>query len=75
MNQYKTLQSLPKGIANNLPLHAQEIYQSTFNSALEDHMEEKNPESIAHKVAWAAVKQSYEQNGSGLWQKKAAHAK
>lgn len=71
MKQYDNLQALPKGVADNLPLHAQEIYKSTFNNAIKDHAGEKDAESIAHRIAWSAVKQTYEQNGSGKWQRKA----
>lgn len=70
MKQYETLQALPKGVADNLPLHAQEIYKSTFNNAMESHRDEENAESIAHRIAWSAVKQTYEQTGTGAWRKK-----
>lgn len=50
---YKSLRELPEGVRNNLPRHAQEIYQAAYNNAWEeyDHEEER-----AHRVAWAAVK-------------------
>ncbi len=67
--KYKNLQSLPKGVGDNLPLHAQEIYLSTYNNAFEDHKSEPDSKGIAHRIAWSAVKQTYEQTGTGSWQK------
>lgn len=72
---YKTLSDLPDQVRNNLPKHAQEIYKSTFNSAwkqyedAEDRRGDDTQEEVAHKVAWAAVKNEYEKKGS-RWVKK-----
>jgi cation transport regulator len=67
---YKSLQQLPKGIKDNLPKHAQEIYMSAYNSAAEDYSDPSSRrdktddlEEVAAKVAWAAVKQEYEKKG------------
>ena len=66
---YKNLSDLPPQVRDNLPPHAQEIYQSAFNSAWEqyDEPEERrgddSREETAHKVAWAAVKNVYEKQG------------
>ena len=63
---YETLTDLPDSVRDNLPKHAQEIYQAAFNSAWEqyDKPEERRDdasrEETAHKVAWSAVKQEYE---------------
>ncbi|MGB3635960.1 MAG: ChaB family protein [Rubrobacteraceae bacterium] len=57
---------LPKGVKNNLPKHAQEIYKEAFNSAEEQYGEE----SRARRVAWGAVEQKYEKNQNGNWVKK-----
>lgn len=65
---YKSLRELPEGVRNNLPRHAQEIYQAAYNNAWEeyDHEEER-----AHRVAWAAVKQQYiKDDKTGKWEKK-----
>ena len=65
---YKTINDLPDSVRDNVPKHAQEIYQAAFNSAWEqyDHDEER-----AHRVAWAAVKNDYEKDeDSGDWKKK-----
>lgn len=62
---YSRNSELPENVIKSLPNHAQEIYRSAFNSAWEEY---KDPgarrgnagrEETAHKVAWAAVKQSY----------------
>lgn len=74
---YATLNQLPKSVRDHTPKHAQEIYQAAFNSAWEqyDQPEERRDEATreetAHRVAWAAVKQSYEKDeATGRWCKK-----
>lgn len=65
---YNNLKELPKGVKNNLPKHAQEIYKEAYNNAWEqyDHDDER-----AHRVAWSAVKKDYEKNEkTGKWEKK-----
>jgi cation transport regulator len=62
---YKMITQLPDGVKNNLPKHAQEIYKEAFNSAEEQYGEE----SRAHRVAWGAVEQKYE-NDKGNWVQK-----
>jgi cation transport regulator len=61
---YDTRRDLPDSVRDNLPDHAQDIYKEAFNSAWDqyDHDEER-----AHRVAWAAVKQSYHKNDKGNW--------
>ena len=66
---YKSLEDLPEGITNNLPLRAQEIYQITYNNALALHENELEAKAIAHRVAWSAVKQTYERINDA-WRKK-----
>ena len=54
---------------DNLPPHAQDIYREAFNSAWQEYQDaskrrgNKLQEEVAHKVAWAAVKQKYEKVG------------
>jgi cation transport regulator len=70
-------QDLPDNVRDNLPEHAQSIYREAFNSAWQDY---KNPadrrgddsrEEVAHKVAWAAVKNKYKKNKqTGDWEEK-----
>jgi len=74
---YDKNEELPESVRDNLPKHAQEIYREAFNSAWEtyDRPEERrgdaSREETAHKVAWAAVKNSYEKNEkTGKWEKK-----
>lgn len=65
---YKTLTDLPEGVRDHLPKHAQEIYQAAYNNAWDEY---KHDEERAHRVAWAAVKNSYEKDEkSGNWKPK-----
>ena len=72
---YKTLSDLPDSVRDHLPKHAQEIYLAAFNNAWEQYFDPKDRrgkasrEEVAHKVAWAAVKQQYEKKGD-KWQRK-----
>jgi len=66
---YDKIAELPDSVKDNLPKHAQEIYQAAFNSAWQqyDKPEERRGdatrEETAHRVAWAAVKEKYEKQG------------
>ena len=60
---YEKVLDLPKGVKDNLPKHAQEIYKEAFNSAEEQYGEE----SRAHRIAWSAVEQKYGKNENGNW--------
>jgi cation transport regulator len=70
---YDTLEDLPDSVRDNLPKHACEIYREAYNSAWgqylrpEDRKGDDSREQVAHKVAWAAVKQSYEKKTDGSW--------
>lgn len=72
---YPSKSSLPKSVKDNLPAHAQDIYKEAFNSAYEEYKDSKDRkddasrEETAHKVAWSAVKKSYEKK-EGKWTKK-----
>lgn len=72
---YDTLTQLPKPVRNVLPRHAQEIYLAAFNNAWdeyshpEDRKSDDSREEVAHKVAWAAVKQKYKKDGDS-WKRK-----
>ncbi len=74
---YRNLRELPKGVKNVLPKHAKEIYKEAFNSAWDeykdpdDRRDDASREETAHKVAWGAVKQTYEKGSEGKWVKKA----
>ena len=66
---YERNEDLPKVVRNNLPSEAQIIYRKTFNSAWEQYGRRDkrragvSREETAHRVAWAAVKGSYEKRG------------
>jgi cation transport regulator len=65
---YTKLSDLPESVRDNLPKHAQEIYQSAYNNAYEEY---KKDEERAHRVAWAAVKNKYEKDEkTGKWKAK-----
>ena len=69
---YKELSDLPESVRDNLPKHAQEIYQAAFNNAWDEY---GHDEERAHRVAWAAVQTCYEKNEqSGRWMAKARTA-
>ena len=74
---YDKNKDLPESVRDNLPKHAQDIYREAFNSAWEtyDQPEERrgdaSREETSHKVAWAAVKNSFEKNEkTGKWEPK-----
>ena len=75
---YRSLEDLPGAVRENLPPHAQEIFMKAHNNALQQYLNPKERrggaseslEEVAHKVAWAAVKQEYEKSASGEWVKK-----
>jgi cation transport regulator len=65
---YRSTRELPESVRDNLPDHAQEIYQSAYNSAWDEYGKD---EERAHRVAWGAVKRDYEKDGdSGDWHRK-----
>ena len=73
---YDRNSDLPGSVTSTLPSHAQDIYRKSFNSAWTEY---KNPdkrhgdsshEEVAHRVAWQAVKQSYEKGDDGKWHPK-----
>jgi cation transport regulator len=63
---YRTNDALPPGIKSVLPAHAQDIYRAAFNNAWRQY---GGNEATAHRIAWAAVKRSYERVGS-IWRKR-----
>ncbi len=72
---YDRLSDLPDSVRDNLPKHAQEIYQAAYNSAWDQYRDEDDRrgdasrEEVSHKVAWAAVKNEYHKNDAGDWVK------
>jgi cation transport regulator len=73
---YNHTSELPDSVKNVLPQHAQDIYKEAFNSAYEEYKDAKDRrgdedrEEVAHKVAWSAVKKTYEKGDDGSWQAK-----
>lgn len=82
---YKILDDLPDSVKSSLPKHGQEIYRSAFNSAWseyglknkehlgrtsQDSEDSEDTEEVAHRVAWAAVKQKYVRVREGVWKAK-----
>lgn len=73
---YDNINELPDSVRDNLPKHAQEIYQEAFNSAWDQYADpddrrgDASREETAHRVAWSAVKNEYEQDSSGNWKRK-----
>ncbi len=75
---YKNEMELPESVQKVLPEHAQKIYLEAFNNAWneyknpEDRIGDTSREETAHKVAWSAVKKTYEKDErSGIWKRKA----
>lgn len=66
---YDKLSDLPDNVKDNLPKHAQEIFQAAFNSASEQYEDE----SRQFATAWAAVENVYHKNDDGKWVKKPDH--
>lgn len=54
---------LPASVRDHLPDHAQDIFRAAFNHAFAAHAGDARQEEIAHRIAWAAVKRSYEKVG------------
>lgn len=76
---YTSVDQLPESVKNSLPKHAQDIYRSAFNSAWSEYgpghaTERRNPkddpEEVAHRVAWAAVKKKYKRIEEGAWKER-----
>jgi cation transport regulator len=61
---YATNEALPPSVRSHLPNHAQEIYRAAFNNAFAEHAGDPRREEASHRIAWAAVKRSYEKVGS-----------
>jgi cation transport regulator len=66
---YDSVRELPKGVKDNLPKHAQDIYLAAFNNAYDEY---DHDEDRARRVAWSAVKKGgyAKDKQSGEWKKK-----
>ena len=63
---YATNQELPSSVRDHLPGHAQDIFRAAFNAAFHEHEHDPRQEEAAFRIAWAAVKRSYEKDGD-VW--------
>ena len=66
----------PERLKEELPEHAQHIYEKALKNAYEESKDpdkrrgDADREETAHKVAWSAVKQQYEKGRDGKWHRK-----
>lgn len=73
---YQSIDELPDNVTNVLPKHAQEIFKEAFNNAYEeykdpaDRREGTDREDVARRVAWSAVKKSYQKGDDNKWHPK-----
>jgi len=73
---FKTNDDLPDSVKHVLPTHAQHIYKEAFNNAWDEYKDpgerrdDASREEVAHRVAWAAVKQKYEKGADDRWHPK-----
>ena len=65
---YSTNTELPAAVRRSLPAHARDIYLKVFHQA---HLRYGN-EEVAQRVAWAAVKKSYQKLGDAWVQRSGA---
>lgn len=73
---YQTRDDLPASVRHVLPEHAQDIFKDAFNNAIKEYLnpdkrrDNSNPETIAFRVAWAAVEKVYHKGTDGNWERK-----
>jgi len=60
---YRTNEDLPPSVRRHLPGHAQSIFREAFNNAFAQHFNDAAREERAFRIAWGAVKRSYERLG------------
>jgi cation transport regulator len=65
---YSSVEELPPNVRNHLPVSAQRIFVKAFNSAYDD-LKSGEDEARAFKIAWAAVKKTFEKR-DGKWVRK-----
>ncbi|TVP88041.1 MAG: cation transport regulator ChaB [Thioalkalivibrio sp.] len=72
---YECNADLPDPVREALPEGAQTMYRKAFNNAWDQYADpearqgDASREETAHRVAWSAVKESYEKRGEG-WVRK-----
>lgn len=73
---YQHRSDLPASVRHALPEHAQDIFKEAFNHAIAEYQDPKkrrdnsDAETIAFRVAWAAVEKIYHKDNEGKWQPK-----
>lgn len=73
---YNSTSELPESVKNVLPAHAQDIYKEAFNSAYDEYKDsderrdDASREEVSHRVAWSAVKNTYEKGADEKWHEK-----
>jgi cation transport regulator len=73
---YGNINELPDNVKNNLPKHAQEIFKKAFNNAYDEYKDPEDRkkggsrEDAARRVAWSAVKKTYEKGADDKWHPK-----
>ncbi|PIT36509.1 cation transport regulator ChaB [Snodgrassella alvi] len=73
---YQHRSDLPASVRHALPEHAQDIFKEAFNHAIAEYQDPKkrrdnsDAETIAFRVAWAAVEKVYHKDNEGKWQPK-----
>jgi cation transport regulator len=70
---YQSNEDLPPSIRDHLPDHPQAIFRAAFNAAFEAHSADPRQEEAARRIAWAAVKRSYEKLGNVWISKDGSH--
>lgn len=60
---YRVNADLPPSVRDHLPAHAQDIFREAFNAAYAAHEGDPRQEEAAFRIAWAAVKRTYEKIG------------
>jgi cation transport regulator len=67
---YEVNNDLPSSsVRNHLPEHAQTIFHEAFNHAFSEHAKDPRQEEAAFRIAWAAVKRTYEKVGDAWVEK------
>ena len=61
---YAVNADLPPSVRRSLPMHAQDIYREAFNHAFSAHAGDPRQEEASHRIAWSAVKRSYQKVGN-----------
>lgn len=64
--------NLPDKLKEELPPQALEIYRDAYKRTLEEYKQWSTEErqSTAHRIAYAAVREDYEQGEDGKWRRK-----